>query len=562
MIPQLKRALVENHASYRGSITPWSACVRTVFCSHLRLIWHVFMVLTVLCVARQLLSVVRQSRNNKTRLSDKQLINPHQVVLQDVQSIREKFNANQAALHPFQWSDKKDKGLNKVPELARRLTSTANRILNPKLANKVDTSHDLKDELVVDGEIPKKTRLQEELPELQDPAHTQSTPQTSIFSASLQNGICQPKNHIVFLKTHKTASSTILNILYRYGDTRDLMFALPANMHSQLYYPNFFTAHFVEGVRTRRVTKFHIMCNHMRFRGSQVRKIMPVDTFYFSIVRNPVSMMESLFTYYKVIPAFRNFKTLQDFLLDNGRSYNASVPDSHYAQNILTFDFGFNNSAPGNDAELEERAVAIISAVESELHLVLISEYFDESVVLLRHALCWTLEDVMSFRLNSRSDKSRKPLSAEMIEQVKKWNALDWRLYQHFNTSFWRRIDTTLGRAKLQKEVELLRAKREELEKTCLLGGKAVDPGQVHDSSVKPFQYGQAVIQGYNLRQELDNDTHQLCRRLITPELQYTMALYKKQFPDLAAKMATVKKGPVSTKKVVNDVKNSTIHRA
>lgn len=289
---------------------------------------------------------------------------------------------------------------------------------------------------------------------------------------------------------------------------------------------------------------------------------MPLNTFYFSILRNPVSMMESLFTYYKVIPAFHKFKTLQDFLLDNGRSYVATQPGNHYAQNILTFDFGFNNLAPASDAELDERAVAIISTMESELHLILISEYFDESVVLLRHALCWTLEDVMSFRLNSRSDNSRKPLSVEMTEQVTKWNALDWRLYQHFNASFWRRIDTLLGRAKLQEEVELLRAKRAELEQTCLLGGKAVPPAQVNDLLLKPFQYGQAVIQGYNLRPGLNDDTRQLCQRLITPELQYTRALYKKQFPDLAATMATVKKGLVSTKNGTNNVKNGTLRRA
>lgn len=268
---------------------------------------------------------------------------------------------------------------------------------------------------------------------------------------------------------------------------------------------------------------------------------MPPDTFYFSILRNPVFMMESLFTYYKAIPAFNNFRTLEDFLLDDGRSFNATFPSNHYAQNILTFDFGFNNSALLSKVELEERAAAIISAVEQEFQLILISEYFDESMVLLRHALCWTLEDVVSFRLNSRSKESRQPLSAEMIERVKRWSSLDWRLYQHFNASFWRQIDTLLGPAKLQEEVELLRARRAALEKACLLGGKAVDPAQVRDSSLKPFQYGQAIIQGYNIRPGLDNNMHRLCQRLVMPELQYTKALYLKQFPDLAARLMTTK---------------------
>lgn len=81
---------------------------------------------------------------------------------------------------------------------------------------------------------------------------------------------CQPRSHIFFLKTHKTASSTILNILYRYGESRNLTFALPLNKHSQLFYPYFFASHFVEGVSSRSVKEFNIMCNHMRFRKSEV----------------------------------------------------------------------------------------------------------------------------------------------------------------------------------------------------------------------------------------------------------------------------------------------------
>lgn len=265
---------------------------------------------------------------------------------------------------------------------------------------------------------------------------------------------------------------------------------------------------------------------------------MPTDTFYFSILRSPISMMESLFTYYKLIPAFSRFKTLEDFLLDGGRSYNASWPGAHYARNVLTFDLGEDSSGPADEAELDRRTVSLISAVESRFHLVLISEFFDESMVLLKHALCWTLEDVLSFRLNSRSERSRRPLSPEMADLVKGWSSLDWRLYRHFNTSFWHRVETSLGRAELQREVLRLRARRAQLQRTCLLEGVAVDPGLVRDSLLKPFQYGQAVIQGYNLHKGLDNATQWLCERLVTPELQYTSLLYAKQFPELAAKHA------------------------
>ncbi|XP_026994676.2 galactose-3-O-sulfotransferase 2 [Tachysurus fulvidraco] len=560
MLPRLKRALRHNNASYRGSIPPWSACVRAVFCSHLRLIWHVLMLLTILCVVLQLMSAVLQARNKKTKPSDHKVISPLQNEQQDAQFNMENFDANKAALRHFQFNGGKEEGLNQLTEPARSLATTSGKILNPKLVIKVGIEHDPKSDLEVEQEVQKQALLKKGFHEVPLSGQNHDAKQTSSILSSVQNAMCYPKNHVVFLKTHKTASSTILNILYRYGDTHNLTFALPVNMHSQLYYPHFFMSHFVEGIKSHRVTEFHIMCNHMRFRGPEVRKVMPLDTFYFSILRNPVSMMESLFTYYKSIPAFRKFKTLEDFLRDDGNSYSAATPSNHYARNILTFDFGFNNSAPQNEVELDQQATSMIASVESEFHLILISEYFDESMVLLRHALCWTLEDVTSFRLNSRSNISRKSLSAEMTEQVKKWSSLDWRLYQHFNASFWRRIDTLIGRDKLQEEVELLRARRAVLEQTCLLGGKAVDPAHVHDSSLKPFQYGIAVIQGYNLRPGLDNNTHQLCQRLITPELQYTMALYKKQFPDLAAKMANKKAISTEARNTHPEARNANVH--
>lgn len=73
---------------------------------------------------------------------------------------------------------------------------------------------------------------------------------------------CQPRQHLVFLKTHKTASSTLINILHRFGDTRSLRFALPAGY--QFSYPRLFQARHVKGWRPSG-PPFDILCHHMRF---------------------------------------------------------------------------------------------------------------------------------------------------------------------------------------------------------------------------------------------------------------------------------------------------------
>ncbi|XP_072311416.1 galactose-3-O-sulfotransferase 2 [Eucyclogobius newberryi] len=357
---------------------------------------------------------------------------------------------------------------------------------------------------------------------------------SSSSSSSSVAGKCRAKTHIVFLKTHKTASSTILNILYRFGERRNLTFALPLNKNSQLFYPFFFAPHFVEGVTSHRFHEFHIMCNHMRFKKSEVAKVMPRDTFYFSILRNPVSMMESIFIYYKSIPAFHGKRTLDDFFNSSGTQYNGSLINNHYAHNILAFDFGFDNNATFQSPDLERQVSTAISAIEHDFHLILISEYFDESMVLLRHALCWSLEDVASFKLNSRSDRTRHKLSPETADKIRKWNALDWRIYSHFNATFWHRLNTVIGRQQLKEEVAELRLLQTKLADICLNDGGAVDPSKIKDTGLKPFQYGAAVIQGYNLNPDVNNQTRAKCERLITPELQYTDKLYVQQFPEKA----------------------------
>ncbi|XP_062989300.1 galactose-3-O-sulfotransferase 2-like [Elgaria multicarinata webbii] len=337
---------------------------------------------------------------------------------------------------------------------------------------------------------------------------------------------CKPKTHVFFLKVHKSASSTVMNILFRFGETHNLTFALPTNGASQLYYPNYFTTAMVEGFAPGKASHFHIMCHHMRFFQPEVARVMPKSTFYFAILRNPVDLMESSFTYYKMMSPFAKARNLEEFLNQASQFYNASAQDSHYAKNLMTFDFGYNHN--GNFSA--KHVQLMLHTIEAQFDLLLISEYFDESMVLLKKALCWDLEDVVSFPLNSRHHSTKVHLSEGTTEKIKSWNKLDWELYVHFNRTFWEKIDWHIGREHMRQEVRALQQKREELAKVCLQEGSSVVPMSIRDQDLAPLQYGKAQILGYNLKPGLDKATRGMCRRLVTPELQYSRLLYRKQF--------------------------------
>ncbi|XP_044288666.1 galactose-3-O-sulfotransferase 2 [Varanus komodoensis] len=344
---------------------------------------------------------------------------------------------------------------------------------------------------------------------------------------------CQPVTNVMFLKTHKTASSTILNILYRFSEKHNLTVALPSGDMVHLGYPRLFQATDVEGFKTTG-QNFNIMGNHLRFNLPEVRRVMPDDTFYFSILRDPASLLESSYVYYKTYsPAFRNSKNVNEFLSSPWSYYKLDEKDSNiYAKNNMWFDLGYDNNMPYDEYHVQ----SVIEEIEQNFHLMLIAEYFDESMILLKDTLCWDLDDVVYIKLNARSLDSIQALNSDSKEKVKEWCALDWNLYKHFNDTFWIKILDRMDLKTLYKEVDLLQKRQKELVEVCLLEKKAIDETKIKDKKLKPYQSGHAKILGYNLRQDLDSKTLNTCKKLIRPELQYMAYMYSHQFPNKTSK--------------------------
>lgn len=409
---------------------------------------------------------------------------------------------------------------------------------------------------------------------------------------------CPPRQRLVFLKTHKSGSSSVLSLLHRYGDQRGLRFALPARY--QFGYPRLFQASWVKGYHPQgggTQPPFHILCHHMRFNLKEVLQVMPSDSFFFSIVRDPAALARSAFSYYKsTSSAFRKAPSLAAFLANPRAFYRPGARGDHYARNLLWFDFGLPfptemrtkrgyphlpndpnppalhalpsgtgsrahtldpnalfhpapTTADGHSQTSSPAALDLGSSsfvqwslawLDSVFDLVLVAEYFDESLVLLADALCWGLDDVVGFMHNAQagSEQGRDAVSdgglttedRQLTARARVWNNLDWALYVHFNRSLWARIKQ-YGQDRLESAVAELRARREALAKHCLLGGEALDPKYITDRRLRPFQFGSGKVLGYALRSGLSLQEREECERLATPELQYKDKLDAKQFP-------------------------------
>ncbi|MEE6521407.1 hypothetical protein FKM82_019588 [Ascaphus truei] len=252
---------------------------------------------------------------------------------------------------------------------------------------------------------------------------------------------------------------------------------------------------------------------------------MPPDSFLFTILRDPATMAESSFSYYRsVSSAFKKSPTFQAFISHPSRYYRPGERSNHYARNLLWFDLGFNPDTQYT----ESLARAGARAVEMAFGIVLLAEHFDESMVLLREALCWELDDVVSFKLNIRGGS--RPLGHGEAEKLRAWNALDWHLYVHFNHTFWEKVDR-FGRERMDREVRRLRERRQQLAELCLQGPEPVGAEEIREEGIKPFQFGQEKILGWAVRRDLEPETRARCVQMVTPELQYKDRLDERQFP-------------------------------
>ena len=126
------------------------------------------------------------------------------------------------------------------------------------------------------------------------------------------------------------------------------------------------------------------------------------------------------------------------------------------------------------------RFAAALTTFGEQVPLVLINEYWDESMVLLRRAMCWDLDDVVyvslkaagaagaekakGSRFESSGGRLNRLLPPNVTLALDRLLVLDWELYRHFNRTFWARIDAEPG---FYDEVDELRRRLDQVGDTC-----------------------------------------------------------------------------------------------
>ncbi|XP_019637617.1 PREDICTED: galactosylceramide sulfotransferase-like [Branchiostoma belcheri] len=311
---------------------------------------------------------------------------------------------------------------------------------------------------------------------------------------------CRFHENVAFMKIHKCGSSTTQNIFLRFGHVHRLLVALPKGEDKpQIGRFGKITEDDYEA--PPRGTRWNVFAHHAVYNRSGILRLMPEDTKFVAILREPVDRFLSAFIYFKMAKYFpgmigssrppRNARSTLDrfkarqkrgqrrIAVSNkkgpprnsisrhtspvSRSSTLNPAILQYLQNPARWDNIYRPGGPtdpnyehacvrncmvrdlGFPESLYENSEAIgdfIEGIEQDFTLVMILQYFDQSLVLLKRKMCWSIRDILyDHKHRTKNGKATKPnITDEMKQTFLKHNNADSMLFQHFNDSLWRQI--------------------------------------------------------------------------------------------------------------------------
>ena len=322
----------------------------------------------------------------------------------------------------------------------------------------------------------------------------------------------EPRTKVAFLKTHKTASTTIQNILFRYAYKNNLTLLLPDS--GNYFGANGLSLESVEDTTWYRAKiQPDIFCIHSVWSNmTQVKSILHPNSIYFTILRDPIDVFESLWTYFdcsshlKLILGWN--VSIDEFFNISHRIDPKLVTNQRFSlKHVLFHSFGLHIYA--NQTMIESK----IQEIEDKFDLVMIMEEFETSLILLKDLLNWTYDDLKCLQLNTRMKASKQFLSNATRSKMKVWLRDDYQLYNHFKKKL-QDIKIQFGLDQLQNELSKYQVVQENLRSKCPI---EFVPKESLPKEDRPFGYGTQAYKMLNSNQE--------CQQLGMQELKFISIL-------------------------------------
>ena len=264
--------------------------------------------------------------------------------------------------------------------------------------------------------------------------HTDHPPFNDSGTSDVED-TCEPVQKVVFIKTHKTASSTTTTLLERYGYLRNLNFAMSKTGHI-ISEKLLFKASMIFRVPGLQPNNYDMLVNHARLNRTEMDLVVP-RAKYISILRKPDTQLESTFSYFRIAKKLKLIGTnsFKVFMLNPEKYYGMKPIGYFFLRNGQLYDLGFHKDHK-NLTQIQNK----IQELSEEIDLMMITEYYDESLLLLKKLLCWDFDDILYVPQGVRSGYNRGIITPDISHRIQEWNVGDVMLYDHFNRTFWQKV--------------------------------------------------------------------------------------------------------------------------
>ena len=183
--------------------------------------------------------------------------------------------------------------------------------------------------------------------------------------------------------------------------------------------------------------RFDMQVRHAIFNKTIIEKAMQHDTVYVSTLRHPFRHLVSRFFFHYKKLELSFLKTEFDRMLRTSffqQNKNISIFEDRqyeFLENPMFKYFQFNYERAQLNATYFSECITDIST----LFQVIITDKYDESLLLLRHKFCWDIKEIIyiTHKNASFSDKNKEPSEyGTLYEKHQNISNLDYQLYSYF----------------------------------------------------------------------------------------------------------------------------------
>ena len=267
-------------------------------------------------------------------------------------------------------------------------------------------------------------------------------------------------HNFYLIKSFKAASSTLSNILYRYGLKNNLDFVEPQDVKINQIFP--FSQRDTDmefPLIPSCGNKYNLSTIHCRFEGrNKLERTMPTNTIIIGSVRNPITQMRSSFNYLRFGEKLRENDIDFEKFIENPLVYSRKYLDFpvdfeilKYPKNLVFWNqqsqvFGIYDYKipPGvgrkeilANSEYQKEIETFLARIENEVDFVFIAEQFLESIAIFRQTFQLDFSDVTHFKINlADQNYSKVELTQEQKDLIIEWSYIDWLLYERMFAKF------------------------------------------------------------------------------------------------------------------------------